>query len=50
MTPSGKGNSSMNIEDIRHTAKEEFGKTVRKINQSGRKDRNWRNYDEIWAD
>ncbi|SRR5258706_9757965 len=38
------------IEDIRHTAEEEFGKTVRKINSRAEKIGTGGNYDEIWAD
>ena len=38
------------IEDIRHTAEEEFGKTARKINSQAEKLGTHGNYDEIWAD
>ena len=38
------------IEDIRHTAEQEFGKTARKINSQAEKLGIHGNYDEIWAD
>jgi|SRR5215510_60288 len=38
------------IEDIHHTAEEEFGKTARKINSRAEKLGIHGNYDEIWAD
>ena len=38
------------IEDIRRTAEQEFGKTARKINSQAEKLGIHGNYDEIWAD
>ena len=38
------------IEDIRHTAEEEFEKTARKINSRAEKLGTHGNYDEVWAD
>jgi len=38
------------IEDIRHTAEEEFGRTAHKINDQAEKIGFEGNYDEVWAD
>ena len=38
------------IEDIRRTAEEEFGKTARQINDQAEKIGFDGNYDEVWAD
>lgn len=38
------------IEDVHHTAEEEFEKTARKINSQAEKIGTHGNYDEVWAD
>src|SRR5262245_22963472 len=39
-----------NIDEVRYTAEEEFGKTARKINDQAEKIGFDGNYDEVWAD